>query len=337
VKKAASALGLLEGLVTHKEVPGLAIQVNIQGKTQYCQGYGFSDLKDLRPVVPERTLFRIASISKPITATALVRLVELGVLSLDTDLREYVPEFPQKHPRVSLRQLASHTAGIRSYRGKEFALNQPYSIADSLPVFIDDPLEFSPGNGYLYNSFDFVLLSLAMERAFGKPFHELTRELVLDPLGMSRTHREIPGKPWPDQASFYTKFGKTFRKAVSVDNRYKLAGGGYLSTVSDVCRLGQAYLDNRIADERVLRPFLTSAVVGKKPTYYGLGWQVSQDQAGRKYYGHIGNAAGVYSNFFIYPEEQLVVCILMNCAGNGIQPVLDTVVDSLHQSLSAAE
>ncbi len=326
---------LLKDLAKSGRLPGMAVEISSREQTLFSAGYGSADLERGTGVLPESTVFRGASISKPITATALALLVEDGVLDLDEDIRTRVPEFPEKNGPVTLRQLASHTAGIRGYRGKEFALNKPYSIAGGLDIFREDPLLFPPGKGYHYNSFDFVLLSLAMERAAGLPFHRLVQERVLKPLSMASTCMETPGKPVPGQASFYSKSAAGFKKAVPVDTRYKLAGGGYLTTVSDVCRLGRAYLQGAIASTGTLEPFLTSCEVAGKPTYYGLGWQVSRDAAGRPFYGHVGNAVGAYSNFFVYPQAGLVFAFLVNCSVPGIQPVLDRVVDAVHRNLSA--
>lgn len=325
--------GLLSDLVVHGRVPGLAVQVQFRGEPWFTAGYGMADLQEEREVLPDATIFRVASISKPITATALARLVEEGLLHLDEDVRTYVPEFPEKHGLITLRHLASHTAGIRGYRGKEFALNQPLGIAESLKLFAEDPLLFAPGQGYHYNSFDFVLLSLAMERASGLPFHDLVRDRVLTPLSMSATSMETPGEPVPGQASFYSRTGTDFRQAVPVDTRYKLAGGGYLSTVADVCRLGTAYLRGQIASPDTLGSFLTPCQVKGKPTHYGLGWQVGRDASGRSFYGHVGNTVGAYSNFFVYPQQELVFALLVNCSVPGVQPVLDRVVDAVHHSL----
>lgn len=330
---------LLRLLVEEGRVPGLSIQVHFRGETWFSAGYGKADLETGTEVIPESTVFRIASISKPITATALAWLVTEGVLHLDEDIRTYVPELPELPEQqgvITLRQLASHTAGIRGYRGKEFALNKPWSIAESLELFVEDPLLFPPGKGYHYNSFDFVLLSLAMERATGQPFDRLVAQKVLDPLSMSDTCMETPGQPVPGQAVFYRRSGRDFRKAVPVDTRYKLAGGGYLSTVSDVCRLGVAYLKGAIASPDILAPFLTSCEVEGKPTWYGLGWQVSEDAGGRPFFGHVGNTVGGYSNFFVYPEQGLVFSILVNCSVPGVQPVFDQVVETVHRSLSGS-
>ncbi|WP_370588482.1 serine hydrolase domain-containing protein [Robiginitalea sp. SC105] len=326
----AEAAALLQALADGGQVPGLAVRIQYRGTPLLRAAYGYADLENPVPASPG-TLFRIASVSKPITATALARLVEAGKLRLEDPLEDYVPEFPQRG--IHLEQLAAHTAGLRGYRGKEYALNKPFSIAESLEIFRDDPLVFRPGKGFLYNSFDFVLLSLAMERALGIPFHELVRRYVLEPLGMQDTCMELPGQLRRGQARPYTRGARGFRPSIPVDNRYKLAGGGYLSTVDDICRLGQAYLDRKAVDPVVAREFLTSREISGEPTWYGLGWQVSRDAGGREYYGHVGNAVGGYSNFFVYPERELVVAILINCTDPGLQPMLDTAVEAVHAGI----
>jgi CubicO group peptidase (beta-lactamase class C family) len=207
------------------------------------------------------------------------------------------------------------------------------SIQESLAVFIEDPLEFPPGKGYLYTSFDFVLLSLAMERAAGKPFEALVRERVLQPLGMHKTVAEIPGNPVGNQVEFYTKGNTGFRQAAPVDTRFKLAGGGYLSTVSDVCKLGQASLEGQVMPRELSSDFLTAVEVDGTSTFYGLGWEVSRDTRGRSFYGHTGNAIGAYTNFKVFPGEQLIVAILINASTARVQPTLDAVVEALHESL----
>lgn len=319
---------LLQQTVEQGLVPGVAIRVMHRGRCWLEQGYGLSDLANKTPVKPGNTVFRIASISKPITATALARLVATGRVGLEDPLSAYVPEFP--HQGITLGQLAAHTAGIRGYRGREALLNRPLGIADSLELFKDDPLLFPPGQGFNYNSFDFVLLSLAMERATGQPFDQLVHQTVLEPLQMRQTVPDTPGSTRPGQAVFYSWGRQGFRTATPVDTRFKLAGGGYLSTVGDICRLGQATLSGEVAPAGVMEAFLRTQQVGGSPTWYGLGWQASQDAAGRPYYGHIGNGIGGYGNFFVYPREELVIAILINCTDPKVQPVLDLVVEAIH-------
>ncbi|NNJ88661.1 MAG: beta-lactamase family protein [Eudoraea sp.] len=321
--------GLLQELVESGKVPGMAVTVLKKGEKIFQRGYGYADIEKKVKVDPGKTLFRIASASKPIAATALAKMVADKKIQLDTSFYEYVPYFPKKEYDFTIRQLASHTAGIRGYRGKEYALNKPYSIKESLEVFQDDPLEFAPGTDYLYTSFDWVMISLAMEEVSGMSFSEYVKKEVLDPLGMHSTYVEYPGVARIHKATPYTRRRSGFRLAIPVDNQYKLAGGGYLSTSQDLAKLGIAILDNFLIPLEIKAEFLTAQWIKGKSTYYGLGWQVSEDAKGRPFIGHVGNGIGGYSNFLVYPEEEVVIALLINCTDPGIQGRLENEVFSV--------
>lgn len=321
---------MLSELVSQNKIPGMAVTACKEGGVFFQKGYGYADLSTKVPVDPGRTIFRVGSVSKPIAATALAKMVEEGMIALDASFYDYVPYYPKKEFDFTIRQLAGHMAGIRTYKGKEYGNNEPLTIREGIRIFKDDPLCFEPGTDYLYNSYDWVLISLAMQEASGIPFEEYVKRQVLDPLGMSHTFPEHPGAPISCLSHFYSKNrGNGFRRAIPVDNRYKLAGGGYLSTSGDIARLGQAYLDQKIADSAVISPFLRSHSFKGKPTWYGLGWEVSEDKKGRPYYGHVGNGVGGYANFFVYPKEQMVISLIINCTNPMVQAELDEVIDHL--------
>ena len=320
----------LSALVEDKVIPGMAISIYRGDQALVHCGFGYADLERKLPVHPGTTLFRAASVSKPITACALATLVAEGKLDLDASLYSYVPYFPEKKHDFTIRQLAAHTAGIRGYRGKEYALNKPYSIRDSLTVFQDDPLLFEPGTQFHYNSYDHVLLSLAIEEVTGRSFSDYTREMVLEPLNMFNTVPETPDNQTPP-TTFYTRNRSGFQKAVAVDNRFKLAGGGYLTTTEDLIKLGQAILEERFYPKE-MSTILEAQEIKGKSTYYGLGWEVSMDSKGRQYFGHIGNQVGGYSYFKIFPETGLVVAILVNCTAPKIQNLLDEVVEGFQNA-----
>ncbi|MEX0290490.1 MAG: serine hydrolase domain-containing protein [Flavobacteriaceae bacterium] len=323
---------LLAKLVNENKVPGLAITVLDDGKTVFQQGYGFADIANNIPMDPQHTILRVGSVSKPIAATALAIMVEEGVIDLDASFYQYVPYYPKKEYDFTIKQLASHTSGIRGYEGKEYALNKPYSIKESLDIFKDDPLLYKPGENYIYNTFDWVMISLAMQEASGVPFDQYVRDKVLLPLGLNDTQAEIPGQLPENTAVFYSKMAMKFRKATPVDNRWKLAGGGYLSTAVDIAKFGQAYLEKRITDKEVLKQFLTSSKYKDELTWYGLGWEVSNDPQGRSYYGHVGNGVGVYSNFYVYPAEKMVFSIIINCTNPKVQAELNEIIDTIVNS-----
>ncbi|MGX1928914.1 serine hydrolase domain-containing protein [Flagellimonas sp. 2504JD4-2] len=323
------ANAMLYNMAIEAKVPGMAVTISKGGEIILDKGYGYANIEKRVTVNPQSTLFRIASISKCITGIALAKMVEEGMVDLDTSFYEYVPYYPKKEYDFTLRQLAGHTAGIRTYRGKEFALNRSFSIKDGIEVFKNDPLIFEPGKGYLYNSFDFVLLSLAMQEVVGIPFEEYIKEKILEPLAMRNTippglNNEKTNKT-DNLAKFYTKTASGFKKAVQVNNHYKMAGGGYLSTSEDVTKLGNEILNPKVVDPRILEEMLTAQNVNGNSTYYGLGFQVSQDAMGKSFVGHVGNSVGAYSNFFVYPDEQLVISVLINCTDPNVQDELNSI------------
>jgi len=325
----AKADALLTNLVNQNRVPGLAITVLKAGEVVLQKGYGYADLENKIPVDPINTIFRVASVSKPIAATALAQMVAEGYIALDASFYDYVPYYPKKKYDFTLRQLAGHTAGIRGYKGKEYALNKPYSIKEGIEIFKNDDLLFEPGTNYLYNSYDWVLVSLAMQEVCKMPFEDYVGQKVMQPLGLKNTFVEEQGKPYKRAATFYTKNRLGFRKSVPVNNGYKMAGGGYQSTSREIAQLGQAYLERKITGKAILAQFLTSQTIKGVPTYYGLGWEVSGDKSGRPYYGHVGNGVGGYANFFVYPKQHMVFSMLINCTNPQVQEVLDAVVDAL--------
>lgn len=333
---------LFHSLVSERRVPGLSVTILKQGETLLQKGYGYANLDKSILIDSKSSLFRIASISKCITGLAFGKMVEEGILDWDDSFYKHVPYYPKKKYDFTLRQLASHTAGIRGYQGKEYAMNKPYSIKESIEVFKEDPLVFEPGKGYLYNSFDFVLLSLAMQEASGVHFEDYVKERLLNPLGMESTlpplcHAE-PVEASENVASnrlrqaqsdttFYTKRASGIKKAVEVNNFYKLAGGGYLSTSKDIARLGQAIINKELLRPETYQELLKAQTINKKSTYYGLGFQVSEDVHERPFVGHVGSSIGAYTNFYVYPEEEVVISILINCTDPKVQDYINEVLN----------
>ena len=328
---------LLSALVDERKLPGLSITVLKEGKAVLQKGYGYADLEKRTRIEPQATIFRIASVSKPIAATALAHMVTEGKIALDASFYHYVPYYPKKKWDFTIRQLAGHTAGIRGYQGMEYGLNKPLSIKEGIEIFKDDALLFEPGTDYFYNSFDWVLISLAIQEASGMPFEAYVHEKVLAPLGMTATFAENGLLSTHGQhesqnahmANFYSKNHLGFRDAIAVNNYFKLAGGGYVSTSADVAKFGQALLEGKLFPNAMQNEFLAAQTVNLQSTFYGLGWQVSQDRQGRPFYGHVGNGVGGYANFFVYPDQQTVIAILINCTDPKVQAELDEVIDAL--------
>ena len=322
-------------LVKKGKIPGMAITVMKNGQTLLNRGYGYADVHSKTRIEPSKTMFRIASVSKSITAAALGKLIEEEKIDLEASLHAYVPYFPDKAFDFTIKQLGSHTAGIRSYKGNEFMLNRPLNIEQGVCLFEQDSLLFKPGDNYYYSSYGFNLLSLAMQEAAGQPFESYVKEKVLDACQMNHTCPDNNSNV-AYKATFYRtpKKNKPFVVAPPVNNYYKMAGGGFLSTAVDVAMFGDAILQNKLMPIGIKNQLLTAGHVGEKSTYYGIGWQVSKDHKGRPYYGHVGNGLGGYSILYVYPESGLVFSILINSSNPNIDEKIEQIIDAVFDAKS---
>ena len=325
---------VLEKLVRKKKVPGIAITITKNGNTQYSKGYGFANLDEKSPINPAITIFRVGSVSKPIAATGLAKMVAKNQIKLSDSIYKCVSYFPKKDFDFTIKQLGGHLAGIRNYKGNEFMNNKPLTIKEGVALFEKDSLLFQPGKGYSYTSYSWNLLSLAMQEVAQKPFESIVKDEVLTPLGLSST---FPDKQqeMANKAVFYRKKSRrNFIEATPVHNFFKLAGGGYLSTSEDVAKLGNAYLTDDFLSEQVKEEFITSQKIDDKLTYYGVGWQASYDHKNRPYFGHVGNGLGGYGIFHVYPKENIVVSILMNCSNPNQDKKFHKIIDAIFDELT---
>ena len=337
-KKFRKAYRIAKRITRQKKVPGLALSVSHKGNMVWQAGLGYASLDTRTPVHPAKTVFRIASVSKPLAATALAKMTEEGLINLDTSVYSYLPDYPPKPYDFTLRQLGGHLAGIRSYRGNEFLNNRPLSIREGVALFENDSLLFEPGTRYLYNSYDWVLLSLIMQKVANIPFEEYVYRKVLEPLEMKSTFFKEDRTHIPNMATFYSRKGiRRFREATPVNNFFKLAGGGFLSTSEDICRLGNAYLEEGFLSKSTISQFLTSQKVQDRLTYYGIGWEVSYDHRNRPYRGHTGNGVGGYAIFRIYPEQQIVFSMLTNMSNPRIDKKVRRLLDAVIEAIDFEE
>ena len=298
-------------------IPGLAVAVAIHGKLAYAEGFGYADLEQRVPARPT-TKFRIGSISKPLTATALMQLVEQGKIDLDTPIQKYVPSFPDKDAKITPRLLAGHLAGIRHYQGDEFLISKHYdSVLDALKIFKNDPLVAPPGTKFHYSSYGFNLLSAAIENASGENFVSYMRNHVFIPLGLIDTLADQNQPVIEERSRFYSREKDgPFENAPYVDNSYKWAGGGFLSTAEDLVRFGSALLQPGFLKETSLQLLFTSQKTNSgAETGYGMGWSVHKSKSGQKIYEHAGGSVGGSCQLILYPDSQVVVALVTNLGG----------------------
>jgi len=294
-------------------IAGVALAVAVDGKIVYSEGFGFADLEERVPVWPT-TKFRIGSISKPLTATALMQLVEAGKIDLDAPVQRYVPSFPDKGAVITVRMVAGHLGGIRHYQGDEFTIQKHYgSVLEGLKIFENDPLVSPPGTKFNYSSYGYNLLSAVIESASGEDFLSYMQGHVFTPMGLVHTVADQNVQIVEQRSRFYelAKDGHQ-ENAPYVDNSYKWAGGGFLSTAEDLVRFGSSLLQPGFLKADSLKQLFTSQkTTSGEPTGYGIGWGI-QSGPGQIIYGHAGGSVGGTSQLLIYPETHVVIALVTN-------------------------
>jgi CubicO group peptidase (beta-lactamase class C family) len=296
------------------KVPGLSVAVAADGKIIWSEGFGYADLEK-KAQVTASTRFRIGSVSKSVTATGLVLLVERGKLDLDAPVAKYVADFPDKGAVITTRQLAGHLAGIRHYKGDEFLLNRPFkNVREGLTIFENDPLIAPPGTKYSYSTYGWNLISAVMESAAKVEFLTFMEQDVFKPLGMKNTGADHAGADDPQRTQFYASDGDgKFVVAPAVDNSYKWAGGGFLSTPEDLVRFGSAHLQPGFLKKHTLDLLFTSQKTSDgKETGYGVGWSILSDAQGHRILMHTGGSVGGTSVLLIHPDSKIVVAMICN-------------------------
>jgi CubicO group peptidase (beta-lactamase class C family) len=317
---AQTAAGVERGRLIMREllqkigVPGMAVAVGVEGDVVWSEGFGFADL-ELSVPATRLTRFRVGSVSKPITAAALGLLVERGQLDLDAPVQRYVPTFPEKRWPVTSRALAGHLSGVRHYLGRETYSSRRYdTVLEGLSIFQDDTLLFEPGTRFSYSSYAWNLLSAVVEGASSERFLPFMDANVFRPIGLRHIVADHTDSLVPNRTRFYarTREGGVLN-APYVDNSYKWAGGGFLSTAEDLVRFGMAHVQPGLLQPETLELLWTSQRTNDgEPTNYGIGWAVGTDHHGRRVVHHGGGSVGGRAFLLLFPEDGVVVAILAN-------------------------
>lgn len=296
------------------KVPGLSIAVAAGGKIVWSEAFGYSDLQNKIPADPS-TRFRIGSVSKSVTSVGLALLVEKGKLDLDAPVQKYVTDYPDKGGVLTTRLLAGHLGGIRHYQGDEFLLNKPFTnVRESLKIFENDPLVAPPGTKYSYSTYGWTLISAVMESAAKQEFISYMEQSVFKPLGLKNTRPDRAGAADPQRTKFYDSDAEgNFVVAPTVDNSYKWAGGGFLSTSEDLVRFGSALLQPGFLKQESLDLLFTSQKTSDgKETGYGVGWSILKDAHGHRIIMHTGGSVGGTSVLLLHPDSKVVVAMICN-------------------------
>ena len=306
-----------------KGTVGIAVGVIRNGKVVCQKTYGMADRENKVPVDAD-TMFRWASISKPLTAIVAGQLALEGKLDLDADVRTYVPEFPAKDAErpVTMRQLLQHTGGIVHYTNgplipfiRQYDTPHPYeSVITALDTFKLSPLVSEPGKEFNYSTHGYILASAVVERAGGKPFHELVRERISEPLGLDDLQPDYQWKEIPNRAVGYRRSGGKVITSTDTDVSWKLGGGGFISDLDDLARFAAAINDPDFMTPELRTLLWTPRMTkGDKPARYAMGFGVRRNEEGEwTSVGHSGAQEKTRTIMTVKPNTGSGVVVMTN-------------------------
>ncbi len=295
--------------------PGAALAIVKDGKIIYKRGYGMANLEHNIPITTT-SVFRIGSSSKQFTAASIAILAREEKISLDDDIRKYIPEMPEYQRLITVRNLVHHTSGIRDYTSLlSLAGYMPDADCPTIEETIEilarqKNLNFPPGEEYSYSNSGYFLLSVVVERASGKTLNEFAQERIFKPLGMKNTHFHYDHTMTvKNRAAGYSPTKKGFR--INMSNWNHVGDGAIFTTVEDLFLWDQAFYNNKLGKELTELIQTTGVLNSGKELDYAFGLRIS-DYRGLKTVGHGGSWVGFRSAMIRFPEQRFSVVCLAN-------------------------
>jgi CubicO group peptidase (beta-lactamase class C family) len=296
-------------------VAGMAVAVIKGHDTLLFKGYGLSDLENQVAATPQ-TVFRIGSITKQFTSSAVMQLVEQGKIGLDDEITKYVPTFPTHGRKILVRHLLNHTSGIPSYTdvgpifGKVMRLD--LSRDSLIAVIAPDSLMFEPGTHFYYNNTGYFMLGMILEKVTGKKYGDYLGERLFTPNGLTQTTYCDTQKLIPHRAQGYERTPNGLVNSDFISMELPFAAGSLCSTVGDLVSWTQKLSSGGIVSAASYRQMTTPVkLTSGRPMNYGYGLTVDSVQ-GHRVISHGGGINGFISQLAFYPQDSLVVAVLAN-------------------------
>jgi CubicO group peptidase (beta-lactamase class C family) len=328
LKKADAVIALLDAYVAQHKVVGVSAAIHTPDGENWF-GAGFAD-KEALTLVAKDTLFRLGSISKPVTAVAALKLVEEGKLSLFAKVAGFVPEWPDRSSRITLRHLLTHTSGIRHYlREKPDVYFKRFTVRESLDVFKDDAPLFGPGERVSYSTHAFSLVVRLVEVGSGEEFGSYLRKTVSQPANAPSLALEDRSAANSARSQLYGLVnGQSSRYPIAEDISWKSGGGGMEASAPDLARFGLAAMTGRLLGSQMTDFMFQRQVVDGLDTGRGLGWAIRPDGSPE----HGGAQQGCRTLMVLDRKTKTVYVVMTNTSGD--HPI-GQLMQSLIQAWSA--
>jgi CubicO group peptidase (beta-lactamase class C family) len=291
---------------------GGAVLVARNGEVLFSKGYGPANAEWDIPNTPE-TKFRLGSITKQFTATAVLRLQEQKKLSVQDPVCTHVSPCPDAWKPVTVHHLLTHTSGIPSYTstpeyGKTMMV--PKTIDDMVAGFRDKPLEFAPGEQFKYNNSGYFLLGVIIEKVSGRRYEDVLRDEIFAPLGMTDTGYDWSEPLLARRASGYARRDQGLVNARFLDMQQPYSAGSLYSTVGDLLKWDGALYSHRVLPKPALDAMFTPF-----KNDYAYGWSITPEgkgPSGKRQVGHGGGINGFSTMYTRVPEDKVAVIVLSN-------------------------
>jgi D-alanyl-D-alanine carboxypeptidase len=276
----------------------------------FHKAYGFADFENRVPLRLDH-IFRIGSLTKPVTASVVLAAVDRGKLTLDAPLCNFIDRCPASWRPVTIAHLLSHRSGIPDRFGelKAVPVEQTATELTRVLATIDpgEPLRVTPGSSYAYSNFNYVLLGAVLERAHGRPWHEVVREVAAAPTGASTLDYDAVADIVENRARGYARGEDGRIRNIVYKDHAAYAAGGLRSTIGDFFRWSRAALHARLFSASLRDRMVTPPEKGN----YGFGWQVTKF-LGRPVYNHTGGIDGFSTHIAYYPGEDVTLIVFTN-------------------------
>jgi CubicO group peptidase (beta-lactamase class C family) len=297
-----------------RQFNGAALVANREGVI-LKKGYGFANFEWQVPNTPD-TKFRLGSITKQFTSMVIMQLVAEGKIKLDEKMTTYLPDYrADTGDRITMRHLLTHTSGIPSYTGQTGFLQNvsrnPYGVAEFVKAHASGDLEFEPGSKYAYNNSGYFLLGAIIERVTGKPYEQVVRERIFEPLGMKDSGYDRTAVILPKRASGYQLTPAGYRNAEYLDMSIPYAAGALYSTVEDLYKWDRALYGTALLSEELKKEMFTPML-----SFYAFGWSTRgvklQDGTWVPAIQHGGGINGFNTLLVRVPDTHELVVLLDN-------------------------
>lgn len=296
----------------------------------WVKGYGSADLENKVPAGPE-SAYRLASVTKPMTAVAIMQLVDKGKINLDAEVQTYVPYFPKKPWPITVRQILGHLGGISHYKNpaQELHLTTHKTTREAIAVFENFDLVAEPGTRYSYSSYGYNLLGAVIEGASGMSYGDYMRANVWGPLGMSDTRMDDPLEVIPNRVRGYQLVDGKVRNSEFVDISSRFAAGGTRSTVPDLLKFARGIIEGKLVSPESMTLLTTSMNTrAGRLTDYAMGWETTPFN-GRYFLIHSGGQQETRTLLYILPSQKFAIAGAVNFEGSNPGAYMDRLFQLL--------